>query len=92
VTKADAITTQEAGMTLEGTGRTQPSAMSSFRTAIEEHSQGSADGNSEAEHAIYADSGISTTPSQGNDSAAEGALRRNVKGTLPIDTSRRFGS
>jgi hypothetical protein len=55
VTRTDVITAQEADMTLEGTGRTRPGATHSYRAAVAEHWQASEDGDSDVEHAIYAE-------------------------------------
>src|SRR4051794_16401571 len=52
-------------MTLEGTDRTTSYAKRSTRDAIAEHWQASEDGNTELEHAIYAEDGILDYPQSG---------------------------
>jgi hypothetical protein len=66
--------------------------MNSTKTAIEEHWRALEDGNTEAEHAIYAVDAILDYPQSGERSEVARRLLRNVAGTPPSGTSRCYGS
>jgi ketosteroid isomerase-like protein len=62
------------------------------RTAIEEHWRASERGDTEAEHAIYADDAILDYPQSGERFRGRAAISAHAAGILPAGTSSSCGS
>ncbi len=63
-----------------------------IRAAIEEHWRASESGETEAEHAIYAEDAILDYPQSGERFRGRATIWRNVAGTLPVACLTSSGS